>query len=419
MGGILYGSEVSGNELVTIDTSTGAGTSIGPYFGQLAGSAYVFARTGTSWAEEQKLTASDKSANAQFALCVALSGDTAVIGSEGDDQGGSGSGAAYVFVRSGTSWSEQQKLVAADAAAGDWFGVSVAVSGDTAAVGAFRDDLFGGFDQGSVYMFDRSGSTWSQEQKLTSSEAADLDNFGSSVALSGNTVLIGVVNGDEGTGFDQGSAYVFVRSGTWLEFQKFVASDAELGDTFGSAVALDVDTALIGAHDDDHATGVSGSFNGEGSAYVLEVCPAPQSYCTAGISASGCQAALSASGIPSASSATGFSVLATGVEGDKAGLFFFGTNGRQANSWGNGTSFQCVEPPVLRTGLQLGTGTPDECDGLFTLDFNALWCPSCSGFMKNPGIGATVQAQLWYRDPLSTSNQTTSLSDAIEFCVGP
>jgi hypothetical protein len=286
-------------------------------------------------------------------------------------------------------------------------------------VGAFRDDLFGGFDQGSVYVFERSGTTWSEDQKLTSSEASDQDNFGSSVSLSGNTILIGAVTGDVSAGFDQGTAYVFVNSGTWLEFQKFVASDAKLGDTFGAAVAVDGDTALIGAHDDDHAPGVSGSFNGEGSAYVFEVCPAPENYCTAGVSASGCQAALSASGIPSASAATGFEVQATSVEGDKAGLFFFGTNGRQANSWGNGSSFQCVVPPVLRTGLQLGTGTIGECDGTFALDFNALWCPSCLGFNKNPGIGATVQAQLWYRDPLSTSNQTTSLSDAIEFCVGP
>jgi hypothetical protein len=78
-----------------------------------------------------------------------------------------------------------------------------------------------------------------------------------------------------------------------------------------------------------------------------------------------------------------------------------------------------VAPPVLRTGLQPGVGTAGMCDGTFTLDFNAFWCPSCPQFIKNPGIGATVQTQLWYRDPLSTSNQSTSLSDAIEFCLGP
>ena len=417
--GILYGSEVSLNELLTIDTSTGEGTSIGPYFGQQAGSAYVFTRSGTTWSEEQKLTASDKSAGGQFALSVSLSGETAVIGSEGDDQGGAAAGAAYVFVRSGTIWSEEQKLTAGDAAPGDGFGVSVSLSGDTAAIGAFRDDLSGGFDQGSVYIFDRSGATWSEDQKLTSSEAADLDNFGSSVALSGNTALIGAVNGDVSVGFDQGTAYVFVLSGTWLEFQKLVASDAELDDSFGFSVAVDGDTALIGAREDDHSVGDPGSSNGEGSTYVFEVCSAPENYCTAGISASGCQAIMSASGIPSATAPSGFALLATDVEGDKVGLFFFGTNGQQANSWGNGTSYQCVVPPVMRGGVMNKSGTAGQCDGSFGLDINALWCPTCPGSAKNPGIGASVQAQLWYRDPLSTSNQTTSLSDAIQFCVGP
>ena len=112
-------------------------------------------------------------------------------------------------------------------------------------------------------------------------------------------------------------------------------------------------------------------------------------------------------------------VSAAGVEGQKDGLFFFGTNGQQANSWGNGTSYQCVVPLVVRAGTLSASGTLGACDGSFAQDLNALWCPSCPKPAKNPGFGATVQAQLWYRDPLSTSNQTTSLSDAIEFVVVP
>jgi hypothetical protein len=100
-------------------------------------------------------------------------------------------------------------------------------------------------------------------------------------------------------------------------------------------------------------------------------------------------------------------------------LFYFGTNGRQANPWGNGTSYQCVVPPVKRANVLGGTGTNGQCDGAFTEDLNAFWCPTCPKPHKNPGPGATVQAQLWYRDPASTSNQTTSLSDAIEFVVAP
>jgi DNA-binding beta-propeller fold protein YncE len=156
-----------------------------------------------------------------------------------------------------------------------------------------------------------------------------------------------------------------------------------------------------------------------GSAYVLDFGEIPATYCTAGSSASGCQALLSASGTPSATAVSGFTLQASTVEGQKDGLFFFGTNGQQASSWGNGTSYQCVVPPVVRAGTLTGSGTPGVCDGSFVQDLNALWCPTCPKPSKNPGGGATVQAQLWYRDPLSTSNQTTSLSDAIEFVMSP
>ena len=143
------------------------------------------------------------------------------------------------------------------------------------------------------------------------------------------------------------------------------------------------------------------------------------SYCTAGTSASGCQALLSSTGAASATASSGFALVASGVEGQKDGLFYFGTNGRQANPWGSGTSFQCVVPPVTRAGLLAATGTVGACDGTFTQDLNALWCPSCPRPSKNPGAGALVQAQFWFRDPLNTSNQTTSLSDGLEFSVAP
>ena len=140
------------------------------------------------------------------------------------------------------------------------------------------------------------------------------------------------------------------------------------------------------------------------------------SYCTAGTSANGCQATLSGSGFPSATLPSGFTLSAAGVEGQKDGLFFFGVNGRQANVWGNGTSFQCVVPPVKRAGLLTGSGTSGLCDGTFSQDLNTRWQAKPS---QNPGAGAVVQAQLWYRDPANTSNQTTSLSDAFEFSVCP
>ena len=139
-------------------------------------------------------------------------------------------------------------------------------------------------------------------------------------------------------------------------------------------------------------------------------------YCTPGTSASGCQAKLLVGGLASASGGPGFNLVATDVEGNKDGLFFFGTNGRQANSWGNGTSLQCVVTPVKRGGVLPSFGTNGNCDGLFSQDLNALWQATPA---KNPGAGAIVQAQLWYRDPVNTSNKTTSLSEAIEFAVCP
>jgi len=143
---------------------------------------------------------------------------------------------------------------------------------------------------------------------------------------------------------------------------------------------------------------------------------AAEAYCTAGTSASGCRALLSTTGTASATAPSGFVLSASGVEGAKDGLFFFGTNGRQANPWGNGTSYQCVVAPVQRGGLLTGTGSAGACDGALALDLNARWTARPS---QNPGAGATVQAQLWYRDPLSTSNQTTGLSNAVELSVCP
>jgi hypothetical protein len=140
------------------------------------------------------------------------------------------------------------------------------------------------------------------------------------------------------------------------------------------------------------------------------------SYCTAGTSASGCLATLGTSGTPSATSPSGFVVTASGVEGDKDGLYYFGVNGQQASPWGNGTSYQCVTPPVTRAGILSGSGTPGACDGTFAQDLNALWS---SNPVKNPGEGATVECQLWYRDPLNTGNQTTGLSNALSFVVCP
>ncbi len=222
-----------------------------------AGSAYVFVRTGSTWSQQAKLLASDGALSDELGRAVALSGDSALVGSPTDTHTGvSFAGSAYVFVRSGVTWTQQAKLVANDPATSDNLGFSVGLDGDTAVLGAVFDEHSGGTDEGSAYVFVRSGTTWTQQAKLVASDAGSFDRLGMSVALGADTAVVGSIY-DAGTG----SAYVFVRSGTtWTQQAKLLASDGANNDRFGISAAVRGDTALIGAYAD-------GSF--AGSAYVF------------------------------------------------------------------------------------------------------------------------------------------------------
>jgi len=237
---------------------------VGANFSQ--GAAYVFVRSGTAWSQQQKLTAADGAASDLFGYSVALSGDTAVVGADYDTVGANAyQGSAYVFLRSGTTWSQQQKLTAADGAANDYFGGSVAVSGGTAVVGAHNDQVGANTNQGSAYVFTRSGTTWSQQAHLTAADGAANDWFGNSVAISGTTAVAGAPNDVVGTNAHQGSAYVFARSGTtWAQQAHVTAADGAAWSSFGHSVAISGDTALVGAFYDD-----VGANTDQGSAYVF------------------------------------------------------------------------------------------------------------------------------------------------------
>lgn len=222
------------------------------------GSAYVFTRSGGDWSQQAKLTANDGAANDYFGFAVALSGDTALVSAIADD---ASRGSAYVYTRTGTAWSLQAKLAAADGEAGDAFGTAVALHQDTALIGAWRDDV-GVVDQGSAYVFTRNGTSWGQHARLAASDGATEDAFGYSVALFGGTALVGAW-GDDGDFTDQGSAYVYIRSGSnWTQQARLTASQASAADRFGTAVALSGDTALVGALNDDK------DFPFQGTAYV-------------------------------------------------------------------------------------------------------------------------------------------------------
>jgi len=215
--------------------------------GNAAGAAYVFTRSGTSWSQQAKLQSSDIEAVDIFGHSVAIDGDTIVVGSRNEDAGGSSAGALYVFTRSGTTWSQQAKLLASDAQADDYLGFSVAIDGDTIVAGANKEDT-GGTEAGAAYVFTRSGTTWSQQAKLTASDAAADDYFGSAVNISGDTVVVGASNEDAG-GSNAGAAYVFTRSGTsWSQQAKLTASDAASNDYFGgTAIGISGDTVAVGA----------------------------------------------------------------------------------------------------------------------------------------------------------------------------
>jgi hypothetical protein len=230
--------------------------------GSRSGSAYVFTRMGSVWTEQAKLLPADGAEDDRFGWNVALDDDTALIGASYDDDNGADSGSAYIFVRSNGVWAQEAKLHPADGESGDRFGGSVAVDGDTALIGATGDDV-NGDNSGSAYVFTHTGETWSQQAKLLPSDGDSLDLFGGNVALDGDTALIGA-HWDDDNGDDSGSAYVFVRSnGVWTEQAKLLAPDGKAGDSFGGSVAVDGDTALIGAANDNH-----NGYN-TGSAYVF------------------------------------------------------------------------------------------------------------------------------------------------------
>ncbi|HEX2621876.1 MAG TPA: FG-GAP repeat protein, partial [Phototrophicaceae bacterium] len=178
-----------------------------------------------------------------------IEGNTIVIGAHYNDIGANlDQGAAYVFTYNGAVWTEQQELNASDGGQGDLFGASVSVNGDTIVVGACCDDIGANTDQGSAYVFTRSGSTWTQQQKLIAAEGSASDFFGESAYILGDTIIVGSSWDDLNGNTDQGSAYVFTRSGSvWSEIRQLTASDGGGQARFGTSVVLDPTRIVVGA----------------------------------------------------------------------------------------------------------------------------------------------------------------------------
>jgi hypothetical protein len=239
--------------------------------------------------QQTYLKASNTKSNSWLGYAVAVSGDTMVVGAPFEDSSATGvngsptdsgaidSGAAYVFVRSGANWVQHAYLKASNAEAGDLFGLTVAISGDTIVVGAYAEDSNvtgvngnqtdnSATNSGAAYVFVRSGTNWTQQAYLKASNTEAGDNFGYSVAVSGDTIVVGAVwedsnatgvNGNQAdnSAKNSGAAYVFVRSGTdWTQQAYLKASNTQggtpYGDEFGFSVAISGDTIVVGAQEE-------------------------------------------------------------------------------------------------------------------------------------------------------------------------
>jgi hypothetical protein len=231
-----------------------------------AGSAYVYRWDGQRWIQTVKIYAPDGVADDRFGQAVAVYHDLIVVGASlADVNGISNAGAAYVYRRVGAAWSYQGKIVANDPYANDRFGLSVAISDAGIAIGAPREERQGGLDQGAVYTFSYNGIGWFQTQKLIASKPGNNDWFGFHLAMDGTTLAVGAQNDDTTAGLDAGSVSIFrFANSQWQPVQYIKASDGTTGANFGSNLSLYGDFMVVGA-ERDTVPGVGRA----GSAYVF------------------------------------------------------------------------------------------------------------------------------------------------------
>ncbi len=220
---------------------------------------YVFNYDGSGWDEKAKLNARDAQGGELFGSSVAIDGDTLVVGATKGGEGDAQTGSVYVFKYNGSTWEEETELFIDDLAYNDQFGYSVAIEGDTIIVGAPRHDD-SETDSGAAYVFRRDAGTWIQDPNFTGSGLFEKAYFGHSVALSGNTAVVGAYRNDLDVDsnllVDAGSAYVFNYDGSgWDEKDKLIPSDVKGGEEFGWAVAISGDTVVVGAHKDGNLAG--------------------------------------------------------------------------------------------------------------------------------------------------------------------
>lgn len=214
-----------------------------------AGVAYIFSLTGSGWVQEARLIAKDAQPGDTFGVAVDIDGQTVVVGATGVDiEREKNAGAAYVFTRDGTTWEQKAKLVASDSLEDDAFGTSVAVDGITIVVGADSKDVYSIPEAGAAYVFIKRGGLWDQKAILLPSTPSLGGYFGGAVDVDGSRIIVGAteanLTGDPGTG----SAYIYNGGGnSWQSEAKLSYDNERSGDFFGHAVAIEGNTAVVGA----------------------------------------------------------------------------------------------------------------------------------------------------------------------------
>ena len=225
-----------------------------------SGAAFVFHRSGNNWKQAAKLLYDGPAKGDGFGEDVAIDRNTAIVGVAGDDEAGKDSGSAYVYFREGNGWRQQAKLTPSDSARGDAFGSSVFVLGNTAVVGSNGNTHNGIRFCGAAYVFVRRDGVWTEQAKLTASDAAKADRFGTAVSMSEKTIIVGAPFRDTETKVDAGAAYTYLFDGnTWKEQGKLFPNDTQKGHKFGTGVAMTPNIALVGAPWDDDAEVGSGA----------------------------------------------------------------------------------------------------------------------------------------------------------------
>jgi hypothetical protein len=424
--------------------------------GQNSGSAYVFELVAGQWVETAKLSNHDGQINDFFAVALDLDGERALIGAKSDDDVGASSGSAYVFELVAGQWVEAHKLIASDGLANELFGISVALEGDRALIGA-PGELFSA--RGSAYVFELAGGVWVERRKLTAANGAIGDSFGARVALAGARCAIAaplhqqlgaiyvfetqgagwsaaaqLTPADNGAGFGfaqgldlsdarvlagggsfssgtPGVAYLFEGGAAgWRQTARLTASDAAGGDGFGGAIALRGDEALVAA---------PGNLAQTGAAYVLQLPQFARPYCfcpsgpcgnddgQAGCAhAGGAGALLRACGSASLA-ADDLVLLASGLPAGELAVPVYARS-RAVQPFGDGAL--CVSGPRLYrlpAGLASAGGTLIAGPGLAAYAQGAF--PPAGHFLA----GETTYVQLWYRAPGGPCGSGVNLSNAL------